>query len=77
VKTQIWIAVSVYLLVAILKKQLRLNQSLHAILQVLSISIAEQSPVFSLLQPQILDPTTQKLHNKNLGSRPSSFKDGC
>jgi hypothetical protein len=64
VKTQIWIAVSVYLLVAILKKQLRLNQSLHTILQVLSISTAEKSPVFSLLQPQIIDPTTQKLHNQ-------------
>jgi hypothetical protein len=45
VKTQIWIAVCVYLLVAILKKQLRLQQSLHTILQILSTTLFEKTPV--------------------------------
>ena len=45
VKTQIWIAVSVYVLVAILKKQLGLDQSLYTILQFLSVSIFEKTPI--------------------------------
>ena len=50
VKTQIWIAVSVYLLVAIAKKQLRLDHSLHTILQVLSISSVEKTPILQAFQ---------------------------
>jgi hypothetical protein len=42
VKTQIWIAISVYVLVAIMKKRLHLEQSLYTILQILSISIFEK-----------------------------------
>jgi len=45
VKTQIWIAVSVYLLVAIVKKRLALEASLHEILQVLSVTLFEQAPI--------------------------------
>ena len=45
VKTQIWIAVSVYVLVAILKKRLALETSLHEILQVLSLTLFEQVPI--------------------------------
>jgi hypothetical protein len=45
VKTQIWIAVSVYVLVAILKKRLALEASLHEILQVLSVTFFEQVPI--------------------------------
>ena len=45
VKTQFWIAVSVYVLVAILKKQLLLEPSLHRTLQVLSVSLFEQVPI--------------------------------
>ena len=45
VKTQVWIAVSVYLLVAILKKKLDLDQSLYTILQFVSVSIFEKTPV--------------------------------
>ena len=44
VKTQIWIAVSVYVLVAILKKRLELEPSLHQILQVLSVTLFEKTP---------------------------------
>jgi hypothetical protein len=45
VKTQIWIAVSVYVLVAIIKKRLALQGSLHEILQVLSVTLFEQVPI--------------------------------
>lgn len=50
VKTQVWIAVSVYVLVAIAKKQFKLDQSLYEILQVLSISIFEKTPINQLFQ---------------------------
>ena len=45
VKTQIWIAVATYLLVAIMKKELKLKQSMYEILQILSISILHRMPV--------------------------------
>jgi len=50
VKTQVWIAVSVYVLVAIAKKKFMLEQSLYEILQILSISIFERMPVNQLFQ---------------------------
>lgn len=50
VKTQIWIAVSVYVLVAIVKKRLGLDASLHEILQVLSVTLFEQVPVLQALR---------------------------
>jgi hypothetical protein len=49
VKTQIWIAVSVYLIVAIIKKQMNLQESLYTILQVLSVSLFERTSMFRLL----------------------------
>ena len=45
VKTQIWIAVSVYVLVAIVKKRLQLNASLYTLLQILSVTLFEKMPV--------------------------------
>jgi len=48
VKAQIWIAVSVYLLVAIVKKRLGLEMSLYTILQILSVSIFEKTPLVKL-----------------------------
>lgn len=45
VKTQIWIAVSVYVLVAIIKKQLNLNASLYTLLQILSVTLFEKIPL--------------------------------
>ena len=50
VKTQIWIAVSVYVLVAIVRKQLRLEASLYQILQVLSLTLFEKTPISQALQ---------------------------
>jgi len=48
VKTQIWIAVSTYLLVAIMKKMLKIEQSLYTILQILSVSIFEKKPILQV-----------------------------
>jgi len=60
VKTQVWIAVSIYVLVAIAKKKFMLKQSLYEILQVLSISIFEKIPINQLFQQ------TQKQYFKEL-----------
>lgn len=53
VKTQIWIAISIYLIVAILKKTLNLDQSLYTILQVLSVSLFEKTPILKAFSPAI------------------------
>jgi Transposase DDE domain len=45
VRTQIWIAISVYVLVAIIKKQLRLDVTLHTLLQILSLTLFEKLPM--------------------------------
>jgi hypothetical protein len=49
VKTQIWIAISVYLIVAIIKKRLNIQESLYTILQILSVSLFERTSMFQLL----------------------------
>jgi hypothetical protein len=49
VKSQIWIAVSVYVLVAIVKKRLRLSASLYEILQILSLTMFEKTSLDQLL----------------------------
>jgi transposase len=50
VKTQIWIAVSVYVLVAIVRKRLTLPLSLYQILQILSVTLFEKTPILQALQ---------------------------
>lgn len=49
VKTQIWIAISVYVLVAYVKKTLNLGQSLYTILQILSLTLFEKAPLYQVL----------------------------
>jgi len=49
VKTQVWIAISVYVLVAIIKKRLNLYLSLYTILQILSIAVFEKEPIIQVL----------------------------
>jgi transposase len=49
VKTQIWIAISVYVIIAIMKKRLKLDLSLHTILQILSLTPFEKVPLLQLL----------------------------
>jgi IS4 transposase len=51
VKTQIWIAVSMYVLVAIVRKRLSLDVSLYQILQILSVTLFEKTPLLQALQP--------------------------
>ena len=51
VKTQIWIAVSVYVLVAIVRKRLGIEASLYQILQILSVTLFEKTPILQALQP--------------------------
>ena len=64
VKTQIWIAVSVYVLVAIVRKRLGLDVSLYQILQILSVTLFEKTPILQALQASgsnndLLDPGNQ------------------
>lgn len=64
VKSQIWIAVCTYLLVAILKKKLKSEQSLYEILQILSISTFDKTPVNQLLMNSDLQKTKTDAHNQ-------------
>lgn len=49
VKTQIWIAMSMYVLIAIIKKQLKIKLNLYTILQIFSVAIFEKVPILQLL----------------------------
>ena len=49
VKSQIWIAISVYVLIAIIKKRLKLELNIYTILQILSLSLFEKIPLDQLL----------------------------
>jgi hypothetical protein len=64
VKTQIWIAVSVYVLVAIVRKRMSLDSSLYQILQILSLTLFEKTPILQALQApdsqeELFDPGNQ------------------
>jgi hypothetical protein len=68
VKTQIWISICVYVLVAIVKKQLESEKSLYSILQILSVNAFEQEPLHQILMdsgPRILEgsPCNQLVFN--------------
>jgi IS4 transposase len=65
VKTQVWIAVTVYVLVAIVRKRLNLELSLHEMLQILSITPFEKTPMFQLL--------TQSATNENINADPNQL----
>ena len=63
VRTQIWSAIAVYLLVAILKKRLHLDSSLYTILQILSLTLFEKTPIAQALsQPS---PTPETINPQN------------
>jgi len=49
VKTQIWIAISVYVLVAIIKKRMKIDSSLYTILQIFSVAVFEKIPILRSL----------------------------
>jgi transposase len=65
VKSQIWIAVSVYVLVAIIKKRLNLDASLYTLLQILSVTLFEKMPIQQALQG-INDQTENTICNNQL-----------
>jgi hypothetical protein len=54
VKTQIWVAISVYVLVAIVKKELRIDRSRYEILQILSVTLFEKIPIFQALNHSLV-----------------------
>jgi transposase len=67
VKTQIWIAVSVYVLVAIVRKRLGLEVSLYQILQILSLTLFEKTPILQALQsPDFQDDSFVSANQLNL-----------
>jgi len=64
VKTQVWIAVAVYVLVAIMKKRLGLPHSLYTILQVLSLTLFEKTPISCVFSRIHDSPSTEALCNQ-------------
>jgi hypothetical protein len=64
VRSQIWIAVSVYLLVAIIKKRLRIEASLYTILQVLSLTVFEKTPLTQMLNKSEYTTQNHQDHNQ-------------
>lgn len=64
VKTQVWVAVSVYVLVAIIRKRLNLPLSLYSMLQILSVTPFENAPLFQLLTESQLDQILDGLPNQ-------------
>ena len=64
VKTQVWIAICVYVLVAIVRKELRLELSLSQILQVLSVNVFEQVPLAELVAKTASHNETANSHNQ-------------
>lgn len=61
VKTQVWIAIAVYVLVAIIKKRLDIDRSLYSILQILSVTLFEKTPILQAFSNQQLD----RIHTEN------------
>jgi hypothetical protein len=66
VKTQIWIAISVYVLVAIIKKELKINRRLSEILQILSITLFEKVSLYQVLTENMTQNQNVELHNQLL-----------
>lgn len=64
VRTQVWIAITVYVLVAILKKRLRLSASLYTILQILSLTLFEKLPILQALARQPQTTILTDTHNQ-------------
>lgn len=71
VKTQIWIAATTYVLIAIIKQKLQLPHSLYTILQVLSVTILEKKPILSVFAQQDYTPDDSQ-HDKQLILLPDS-----
>ena len=64
VKSQVWIAISVYVLIAIVKKELGLKASMYEILQVLSVTLFEKTPLKSLFSGHLSSFSQDNLHDQ-------------
>lgn len=64
VKTQIWIAICVYVLVAIIKKELKIERSLGEILQILSVSLFENTPLLQVFSQHLILMKNSEIHNQ-------------
>ncbi|MEK7835694.1 MAG: IS4 family transposase, partial [Pseudomonadota bacterium] len=64
VRTQIWIAISVYVLVAIVRKQLKLEVSLHTLLQILSLTLFEKLPLQQVVADTPPEKNDLEFHNQ-------------
>lgn len=64
VKTQIWIAISIYVLVAIVKKELKLTRSLYTILQILSVTLFQKTPILQALSESECEIETDECCNQ-------------
>ncbi len=64
VKSQVWIAISVYVLVAIVKKRLGLSQSLYTILQILSVSLFEKTPILQAFSQTLDEENPDETRNQ-------------
>jgi IS4 transposase len=64
VKTQIWIAICVYVLVALVKKELKIERSLSEILQILSVSLFENMPILQAFSQHSITMENGEIHNQ-------------
>jgi hypothetical protein len=64
VRTQVWIAIAVYVLVALLKKRLQLSLSLHAMLQILSLTLFEKTPLLQVFSDPDMFTNNLDHHNQ-------------
>jgi len=64
VKTQIWIAISIYVLIAIVKKQLKLEHSLYTILQIFSVTVFQKTPILQALSNIECESESYNNHNQ-------------
>ncbi len=64
VRTQVWIAISVYVLVALLKKRLKLPLSLHVMLQILSLTLFEKTPLLQVFSHPDMFKESIDIHNR-------------
>jgi hypothetical protein len=64
VRTQVWIAISTYIIVVIAKKKLNLSQSLYEILQLISISAFDRTPLKDLFANEIYQYVKERIYNQ-------------
>jgi len=64
VRSQIWCAIATYVLIAIVKKELKLDASLYTCLQILSVSIFEKTEISCALQPNLHGTDQQAFANQ-------------